>query len=207
MDRIKIKEEAKKIIKNNLWNIWKPYLIILAVSIALSWIAVILFNIKADTIEGNIADLLITFITLPLSVGYLNFLLKFVRGKKTAINDVFSKMEIITTIFAVYIITVLAVTLGMVFLIVPGIIVGLMFSMTFYLLADGETGIRQTLTKSKNMMDGYKWDYFVFCLSFLGWVLLGIITLGIAYIYVIPYMNVANALYYENLKAKQLKKS
>ena len=113
-------------------------------------------------------------------------------------------MNIILPIFAVNIIVSLAVVVGCVFLIVPGVIVGLMFSMTSYLLADGETNIGDVLKKSINMMKGYKWNYFVFCLSFLGWILLGVVTLGLAYIYVLPYMNVATTLYYEELKNNQV---
>lgn len=205
MDRIKIKEKAKKLIKNNLWNIWKPYLIIMAISFALSFAATYVFNIKMDTYQSSLADLVINFVTLPLTIGYTVFLLKFIRGKKTEINDVFSKMNQILPIFLINLIVGAAVGIGCIFLIIPGIIVGLMFSMTSYLLADGETNIGTILSKSINMMKGYKGNYFLFCLSFLGWILLGIITLGIAYIYVIPYMNVATVLYYEELKNKQLK--
>ncbi len=204
MDRIKIKKQAKKMIKNNLWNIWKPYLIVWGISLLLSYLVVLILNLDAESIKSNLVDLIISFVTLPLTVGYLSFLLNFVRGKKTTVNDVFSKMNIILPIFAVNIIVSLAVVVGCVFLIVPGVIVGLMFSMTSYLLADGETNIGDVLKKSINMMKGYKWNYFVFCLSFLGWILLGVVTLGLAYIYVLPYMNVATTLYYEELKNNQV---
>lgn len=204
MDRIKIKKQAKKMIKNNLWNIWKPYLIVWGISLLLSYSVVLILNLDAESIKSNLVDLIISFVTLPLTVGYLSFLLNFVRGKKTTVNDVFSKMNIILPIFAVNIIVSLAVVVGCVFLIVPGVIVGLMFSMTSYLLADGETNIGDVLKKSINMMKGYKWNYFVFCLSFLGWILLGVVTLGLAYIYVLPYMNVATTLYYEELKNNQV---
>ena len=49
-------------------------------------------------------------------------------------------------------------------------------------------------------MKGYKADYFVFMLSFLGWILLGVLTLGILYIWLYPYMETAKILYYEKLK-------
>ena len=49
-------------------------------------------------------------------------------------------------------------------------------------------------------MNGYKMDYFMLVLSFFGWLLLGIFTLGILYIWLVPYMNVTFILYYEELK-------
>ena len=50
------------------------------------------------------------------------------------------------------------------------------------------------------MMDGHKWEYFVFNLSFIGWYLLCGITFGIAAIWVVPYVTTANVMYYEKLK-------
>ena len=43
-------------------------------------------------------------------------------------------------------------------------------------------------------------DLFVFELSFLGWMLLGILTFGILYLWLIPYMQVATANFYNALK-------
>ncbi|MEY2376440.1 DUF975 family protein [Lentilactobacillus buchneri] len=42
------------------------------------------------------------------------------------------------------------------------------------------------ITRSRQLMDGHKWDYFVMALSFIGWGLLVGITLGIAAIWVQP---------------------
>ena len=59
-----------------------------------------------------------------------------------------------------------------------------------------------TLSASQKMMKGYKWDYCTFMFSFIGWIILGAFTFGILYTWLIPYMNVAEALYYEKLKEK-----
>ena len=74
--------------------------------------------------------------------------------------------------------------------------------MAFYIWIDEtKTDTMEVIKESKRMMDGYKWDYFVFGLSFIGWILLVVITFGIAAIYVMPYMTVAQAMYYDELKA------
>lgn len=49
-------------------------------------------------------------------------------------------------------------------------------------------------------MNGHKWKYFVLQLSFIGWISLGEITLGIAFIWVLPYMTVTQVYYYDELK-------
>ena len=50
------------------------------------------------------------------------------------------------------------------------------------------------------MIYGYKADYFMFLLSFAGWFFLGILSLGLLFIWIVPYLNVANLMYYEELK-------
>ena len=86
-------------------------------------------------------------------------------------------------------------------LIIPGIIAYLSYSLVNYILADNDNmSIMEILRESKRLTYGYKADIFLFGLSFLGWYLLSVFTMGIAFIYVIPYTLVASAMYYEELK-------
>ena len=86
--------------------------------------------------------------------------------------------------------------------VVLGIIMGLAYTFAIYLVIDKDVAGNDSLKQSREMMKGYKWNYFKFELSFLGWIILGIFTLGILYIWLIPYMNIANILYYEKLTKK-----
>lgn len=212
MNRVEIKEKAKKLISNNLWNLWKPLLIILAVNIVLSLILSAIFPSKEyyeyanDAVRSyyNIGDTIGSLLMAPLYVGYIVYLLNFIRGKKFEIKDIFSKMNYVLPIWAVTFLVSLFTGIGLIFLIVPGIIISLMLAIVNYIMADmAEMKITDTmkiLKQSKEMMDGHKWDYFVFGLSFIGWWLLVGITFGIAIIYVGPYMSTSMALYYEELK-------
>lgn len=56
---------------------------------------------------------------------------------------------------------------------------------------------------SRQMMKGYKGKRFVLDLSFIGWYLLTAITLGIASIYVYPYVYTAQSLFYEAVLKEQ----
>lgn len=56
---------------------------------------------------------------------------------------------------------------------------------------------------SRQMMKGYKGKRFVLDLSFIGWYLLTAITLGIASIYVYPYVYTAQTLFYEAVLKEQ----
>ncbi|CAK8053547.1 DUF975 family protein [Eupransor demetentiae] len=93
-------------------------------------------------------------------------------------------------------------------LIVPGVIKGLAYSQAHFIYRDhleaGEKiGYTQAVTESREMMDGHKWELFVLGFSFLGWILLGCITAGIAFIWVLPYIQLTTAGYYQKLKELQ----
>lgn len=87
---------------------------------------------------------------------------------------------------------------------IPGIVMSYAYAMTPYLRNDfPELSPKDTITWSRTMMDGHKWELFVFDLSFLGWGLLSVLTanlLGVFYVF--PYMYSAHAAFYEELKAQ-----
>ncbi|MBU6001502.1 DUF975 family protein, partial [Lactococcus lactis] len=51
----------------------------------------------------------------------------------------------------------------------------------------------------RKIMNGRKWELFLLDLSFIGWHLFGILTAGLAYIYVIPYLNATKVAYSRRL--------
>lgn len=73
--------------------------------------------------------------------------------------------------------------------------------MSMYILAEnkGKPAL-ECINESKQMTDGHKMDLFVLDLSFIGWILLGMITFGIAFIWIIPYMSTTSANVYRSLK-------
>ena len=88
-------------------------------------------------------------------------------------------------------------------LIIPAFVKGVAYSQTQYVLRDyPELSGNAAIERSMAMMQGHKWEYFCLYLSFIGWILLEIITLGIAAIWVTPYMSATFANYYEYVKAE-----
>lgn len=85
--------------------------------------------------------------------------------------------------------------------VIPGIVKAYEYRMIPYLLADHpEMTKDQAFAESKRMMTGQKWNAFVLDLSFIGWEILSIFTLGILSIfYVEPYRFMTNAALYEKL--------
>ena len=86
-------------------------------------------------------------------------------------------------------------------LIVPGIIKAYSYAMTEFIAEDNqELGPNECIERSKTMMDGHKMDLFLLDLSYIGWILLGCITLGIGLLWVSPWMSMAHVKFYEQLK-------
>jgi uncharacterized membrane protein len=57
------------------------------------------------------------------------------------------------------------------------------------------------------MMKGYKFKLFILDLSFIGWILVCILTFGLATLVVAPWINAASGLFYDDLKAKTIVES
>ena len=65
-----------------------------------------------------------------------------------------------------------------------------------------ELGPGECLRRSEALMYGHKMDLFMLHLSFIGWILLGILSLGIGLLWVTPWMEMAQVKFYEELKAE-----
>lgn len=199
MNFIEIKEEAKKLTSKHILKFWKSSLLVFASSIAL---AIIL-----GIISGGVLAFITELLALPLYIGFISYILGLTRKEEVSLTDIFQDYKKIGLIVVTLIISYVFIIFGYILLIIPGIMIAFSLVMVGYLLADSkETSISEAkniIRESREMMNGYKLDYFVFELSFIGWHFLGAITFGIAYIYVIPYFTFANTLYYQRLKEKR----
>lgn len=89
--------------------------------------------------------------------------------------------------------------------IIPGIIKLFEYWAIPYLVADyPEKGQDEIFAMSKQMTTGNKWRIFVFYLSFIGWMLLGLVTVGLGFIFISPYLNAASAELYLAIREEKL---
>ena len=139
----------------------------------------------------------------PLAVGGAFFALNIVREQAAKTDDLFFGFNnnLGNSILA-YLLVFVFVFIGFVLLIIPGIIVALAFSQTWFILAENPSmDSYDAIIKSKNMMNGYKWQYFKIGLRLFGLGLLCILTLGIGFLWLLPYQYVVYAKFYEEVKA------
>ena len=84
--------------------------------------------------------------------------------------------------------------------VIPGIVKSYSYSMAYYIKLDHpEYTPTEAITESRRLMDGNKMRLFCLHLSFIGWAIVSFFTLGIGMLWLIPYMNAANAEFYQDL--------
>lgn len=85
---------------------------------------------------------------------------------------------------------------------VPGFIKHYSYLLVPYILADSpEMSRKEAFLLSRKLMDGNKWNAFVLDLSFVGWILLNAMTLGVlGTFYVNPYVRATHAELYRTLR-------
>lgn len=137
----------------------------------------------------------------PLQFGYILYLSCLVDTNQNNLNLLFKGVQRIGDTLVAGILYMLAVGVGYFLLIVPGIILACGFSMTFFIMVDNPniSGI-DALKESWNMMRGHKWEFFCLWLRFLGWLILCVLTVGIGYIWLSPYMTATFLNYYRKLR-------
>lgn len=193
MDRKELKARGKAMLSGNL-----GMLIVCMVMVGAAECLIELFNYYVNMKIGSVLNILISG---PLSLGVACVYLGMLRNGNADIAEMgkgFSRLgDSILLSLMVNFFTFLWVLL----LIIPGIIASIRYSQAWYVMADHpEMGAKLALERSKELMDGHKMEYFVLCLSFLPWILLGIVTCGFGFLYVVPYMNATFAVYYNELK-------
>lgn len=137
-------------------------------------------------------------ITGPMTLGYAMFAIAIFRKRETSPAEVFYGFERFGKAFGLYIVMSIFIFLWMLLLVIPGIIAAFRYSMSFYILADHpEMGIMEAINESKRIMRGNKWKFFCLNLSFIGWGVLCLFTMGIGFLWLGPYMEVTMIAFYD----------
>ena len=156
----------------------------------------------ATTILGVVGILVLVNFLIggTIQLGYSVYLLKQYHRQETSIGDLFSQFFRFGTGFAQKFLVGLYTLLWTLLFIIPGLIKSLSYAMTPFILADNPNlTAGQAITRSRELMDGHKWELFVLDLTFIGWDILGALTCGIGSLWVTPYKNAAYAAFYRQI--------
>lgn len=156
-----------------------------------------IFN-SGDGTPSGISSIYSLLISGPMTLGYAMFSISILRKRETSAAEVFYGFERFGKAFGLYIVMTIFVFLWTLLLIVPGIIAAFRYSMSFYILADNPNiGIMEALNESKRLMRGNKWKFFCLNLSFIGWGILACLSVGIGFLWLMPYMEVSFIAFYD----------
>ena len=193
MNRAELKAKAKAQIKGKIGIMFLITLIIGAISGAAAWV------ISLIPVVGRILATVVVAPAFALSVSRI--LLGITADVKPTVKDAFSGFDDYWSAIKLHVLVGLYTFLWSLLFVIPGIIKAIAYSMSTFVLAENKgMSARACIKASKEMTKGHKGELFVLELSFIGWFLLCFITLGIASIWVGPFMQVTFANAYNALK-------
>lgn len=200
-------DEMKLKAKEHLSGNWPVVIITVLIFLALTQLftnqdrVVTLSNGESIVSPSSAFFNLLSFIlTGPLTYGLMVFFRR-LREQTADIKDLFVGFKRFGDTFLLNLLTTIFVILWSLLLIVPGIIAAIRYTMAYLIMTENpDMTALESITASKMMMEGHKMEFFSFALSFIGWFLLGLVTLGLGFLYVIPYYNASKVEFYENLK-------
>jgi len=160
-------------------------------------IMVVLGFVERIPLVGWVASLLLTG---PLALGLYGYFLDLVRERNPSIGGLFSGFNRFSEAFILNLLLGIFTFLWTLLFIIPGIIAAIRYSQAIFILRDNPgIGGLEAIRRSKAMMAGNKGRYFVLCLTYLGWAILGAIPFGIGLLWVYPYFLTGVTHFYEDL--------
>lgn len=125
------------------------------------------------------------------------------RRRPPLFGTLFSRFNMFGKAFVLNLLIGIFTALWMLLFIVPGIIASYRYSMAPYLMAENPNlSPMEAIELSKEMMKGHKWRLFVLELSFFGWAILCVLTLGIGALWLTPYISVSEAAFFLDLASR-----
>lgn len=163
----------------------------------------LLFSVKILIILG-ILRLIISILMSPISLGQSRaFMDVYKTGEELDIRKLFSyfKGGNYWRIVANLVLKNLVISLFSLLLIVPGIYKNCQYYFVDYILSDDPSlSFSEAVDISKSMTDGIKWDIFIFDISFIGWVFVSVLTFGLGFFILYPYIEASVARLYLEVK-------
>lgn len=173
-----------------------------------NWTQAVLTTLVFTLIVGAAGSIPLAglLVVCPLEFGFMLCFLRMVRGEDSSemVDDQFNVFSKYGRYLGSSLLMTLYILLWCLLLIIPGIIMSYAYAMTPYIVNDRpDLDADECIHESRMMMKGYKWKLFCLDLSFIGWAILCLFTLGIGYLWLQPYIEASHAKFYEELKARE----
>lgn len=200
VDRYSIKTESKAVLRQQFAALAVASLILFGVSAV--------FSGFSESFRDGAGFFLIIELAIAgvLTPGVTAMSMRALNGETVHYSDIIKYLpnwlEAILLTAAVFAITLV----GLFLFIVPGIVAAILLSQVYYIFVeDPKKNLVDILKESVELMKNRMGEYLLLVFSFVGWALLGIVTLGIAFIWIVPYANLVYAAYYREIKGGKMK--
>lgn len=203
MNNSEIRNVTKEVLKGKYKNVMLPFLLAtLLLSLTqqeeLYSSAYEAYGLSYVFTIGSLA----LFIQGPISIGLATYSLAIANQKDYSYNQIFTGFKYFFKALFLFLLFNISFLIGFIFLIIPGIIIALMFSQIFYIMADDpETGVIDAFKKSASLMKNKKLQLFGLGMRYVGLFILGVFTLGIWWLWLIPQAYVSFAIFYKELQS------
>lgn len=193
MNYSEIRMEARLFLKDH-WN-----------KLAMIWLVFLLIGnglyYGASMILVGLNYVVGLLISGPLILSIAMIFLSVYEERGFEFEDLLKGFNSYSRAFMAYLLYVVYISLWSLLLIVPGIIAAIKYSQVFFIMAeDPHISAADALKLSMEMMKGHKSDLFLLGLSFIGWALLCILTLGIGFLWLGPYQQMTYTIFYKRVK-------
>ncbi len=140
-----------------------------------------------------------------VSLGLIQYNLDLIDGRDAEFSQIFSQAPMFGKAFWLRLRMSIFTFLWTLLLIIPGIIKSYAYSMSGFILTENpEMTAKEAMQVSEKMMAGNKWRLFCLQISFIGWQFLCVLSLGIGFLWLKPYMNAAIAAFYDEISREPL---
>ncbi|WP_214878499.1 DUF975 family protein [Exiguobacterium sp. ERU653] len=201
------KQHARQALKGKWWLMAGLALLFLIINGIPQWFAPEMDVNSPEPFTST--DLTLSFVSnvlqiliAPLAIGWSWLALNVSRGNGASLSTMFKpfQMRYVKHVITSFVMGVFLV-LWTLLLVVPGIIKAFSYSLTPYILRDQpELSALESITESRRLMDGHKMEAFMLFLSFFGWFLVGLLTLGIGFFFIGPYFSTTYATFYDSIR-------
>lgn len=135
-------------------------------------------------------------------VGMTKMYVTAARGQTPEFGDIFSGGSRFIPMLLATVLVLFAVLFGYIFLIVPGIILGVGFSLTHFYVVDAELGPIDAISASWRATDGHKLQIFLFGLVAFCVLILGFLACCVGFYAAMPVVMVALATIYTRVSGR-----
>ena len=201
MNNSEIRNVTKEVLKGKYKNVMLPFLLAtLLLSLTqqqeLYSSAYEAYGLSYVFTIGSLA----LFIQGPISIGLATYSLAIANQKDYSYNQIFTGFKYFFKALFLFLLFNISFLIGIILLIIPGVVIFLMFSQIFYIIADDpETGVIEAFKKSASLMKNKKLQLFGLGMRYFGLFILGVFSLGIWWLWLIPQAYVSFAIFYKEL--------